>query len=64
MLDRRGGTNRAMRALVSVEVEAGVALANALRAGCGRSQSAHQLLRAVARQRGGQITTSRAMSLS
>ena len=64
VLDRRGGTNRAIRTLVSAEVEAGVALANALRAGRGRRQSAHRLLRALARQRGGQITTSGAVSLS
>ena len=48
VLDRRGGTNRAMRTLVSAEVEAGVTRVNALRAGRGRSQSAHRLLHALA----------------
>jgi len=51
VLDRRGGTNRGGRSLVSAEVESGAALADALSEGLGRSQSAGRLLRARARQR-------------
>ena len=53
-----------MPTLVSAEVDAGVGHPNALRAGRGRSRSAHRLLGALARQCGGQITTLRAVSLS
>jgi hypothetical protein len=64
VLERRGRAKRAVRTLVSAEVESGAAIAGALREVRGPSQNARRFLRARARQRGKWIATPGAVSLS